>query len=69
MDMLRTPLSEHVEALNDPGGTLDAELIARGEPNATFRPIRETLNDSIEWMLRSGVMDPKFAPRMVNGLR
>lgn len=29
-----------------------------------FRPIRETFSDTIEWMVRSGVLRAKFVPRM-----
>lgn len=33
------------------------------ELGVDFRPVRETHDDSIAWMLRTGVLDPKYAPR------
>ena len=34
------------------------------ELGVEFRPPRETFHDSIVWMLRAGLLDPKYAPRL-----
>jgi nucleoside-diphosphate-sugar epimerase len=36
------------------------------ELGVVFRPPRQTLYDSIVWMLRAGVLDPKYAPRLAS---
>jgi nucleoside-diphosphate-sugar epimerase len=44
----------------------DSSMTLR-ELGVEFRPARETLDDSISWMLRTGVLDPKYAPRLRSG--
>jgi nucleoside-diphosphate-sugar epimerase len=36
------------------------------ELDVEFRPARETHYDSIVWMLRAGMLDPKYAPRIAS---
>lgn len=36
------------------------------ELGVDFRPTRETLEDSIRWLLETGELAPKFAPRLVD---